>query len=61
MDQYDIVIVQMMAMIASNTNEMFNSHEMERRRGGGSQFVDSIVGVWHFWVLCKSHWHYLRL
>jgi hypothetical protein len=35
MDQYDIVIVQMMAMIASNTNEMFNSHEMERRRGGG--------------------------
>jgi len=29
MDQYDIVIFQMMATTASNTNELFNSHEME--------------------------------
>jgi hypothetical protein len=45
MDQDDIVIFQMMAIMASNTNDLFNSHEMGKRTGG-SQFVDSIVGVW---------------
>jgi hypothetical protein len=28
MDQRDIVIFQMMAMVASNTNDLFNSQEM---------------------------------
>jgi len=35
----------MMAMMASNTNDLFNSQKMGRREG--CQFVDSIVGVWH--------------
>jgi hypothetical protein len=30
--------------MASNTNDLFNSHEMEEGRG---QYVDSIVGVWN--------------
>jgi hypothetical protein len=42
MDQHDIVIFQMMAVMASNTNDLFNSQEMGR---GGGQFVDLIVGV----------------
>jgi hypothetical protein len=31
MDQDDLVIFQMMATMASNTNDLFNSHEMEER------------------------------
>jgi hypothetical protein len=42
MDQDDLIIFQMMATMASNTNDLFNSHEMEEGRG---QYVDSIVGV----------------
>jgi len=42
MDQDDLVIFQLMVTIASNTNDLFNSHEMEERKG---QYVNSIVGV----------------
>jgi hypothetical protein len=43
-NQDDLVIFQMMATMASNTNDLFNSHKMEEW-GGGCQYVDSIVGV----------------
>jgi hypothetical protein len=33
MDQDDLVIFQMMAKMASNTNDLFNSHEMEKGEG----------------------------
>jgi hypothetical protein len=42
MDQDDLVIFQLMVTLASNTNDLFNSHEMEERKG---QYVNSIVGV----------------
>jgi hypothetical protein len=42
MDQDDLVIFQMMATMASNTNDLLNSHKMEE---WGGRFVDSIVGV----------------
>jgi hypothetical protein len=35
MDQDDLLIFQMMAMMASNTNDLFNSYEMEERGGVG--------------------------
>ncbi len=37
--------------MASNTNDLFNSHEMEE--GGGGQFVDPTIGVHD--VLGTSH------
>jgi hypothetical protein len=42
MDQNELVIFHMMATMASNTNDLFNSHKMEER---GGQFVDPTVGV----------------
>jgi hypothetical protein len=42
MDQNDLVLFQMMAIMASYTNDLFNSHEMEDAWG---QFVDPTVGV----------------
>jgi hypothetical protein len=42
MDQNDLVIFQLMATMASNNNDLFNSHKMEERRG---QYVNSTVGV----------------
>jgi hypothetical protein len=41
-DQHDLVLFHMMATMASNTNDLFNSHKMEERRG---QSVDPTVGV----------------
>jgi hypothetical protein len=41
-DQDDLVIFQMMATMASNINDLFNSHEMEE---GGGQFFNPFVGV----------------
>jgi hypothetical protein len=42
MDQNDLVIFQLMATMASNTNDLFNSHEMEEGKG---QYINSTVGV----------------
>jgi hypothetical protein len=42
MDKDDLVLFQMMATMTSDTNDLFNSHEMEE---GGVQFVDLTVGV----------------
>ncbi len=42
MNQDDLVFFQMMATMAFNTNDLYNSHEMEE---GGGQFVDLNVGV----------------
>ncbi len=42
MDQDDLVIFQMMATVASNINDLFNSHKME---WGGGQSMDSTIGV----------------
>jgi hypothetical protein len=44
MDQNDLGLFQMMATMASNTNDLFNSHEMDDK---GGQSVDPIVGVWY--------------
>jgi hypothetical protein len=44
MDQDDLVIFQMMATMASNTNDLFNSHEVEEW-GEGGQSIDLTVGV----------------
>jgi hypothetical protein len=42
MDQDDLVLFHMMATMASNTNDLFNSHKMEEWKG---QYVDPTVGV----------------
>jgi hypothetical protein len=42
MNKDDLVLFQMMATMTSDTNDLFNSHEMEE---GRVQFVDPTVGV----------------
>jgi hypothetical protein len=42
LDQLDLVLFQMMATMASITNDLFNSHKMEKR---GGQFVGPTVGI----------------
>jgi hypothetical protein len=42
MDKNDLILFQVMATMASNTNDLFNSHEMEDKRG---QSTDPTVGV----------------
>jgi hypothetical protein len=42
MDENDLVLFQVMATMASNTNDLFNSHEMEDK---GGQSTDPTVGV----------------
>jgi hypothetical protein len=42
MDQDDLVLFHMMAAMASNTNDLFNSHKMEEQ---GGQYVDPTIGV----------------
>jgi hypothetical protein len=37
-----ILFFQMMATMASNTNDLFNSHEMEE---GGGQSMDMTIGA----------------
>jgi hypothetical protein len=44
MDENDLVLFQVMATMASNTNDLFNSHEMEDK---GGQSTDLTVGVWY--------------
>ncbi len=43
MDKNDLMILQMMLLVACNSNDFFISHEMEEMMG---QYVDSIIGVW---------------
>ncbi len=42
LDQPDLVLFHMMATMASNTNDLFNSHKMEKQ---GDQSMDPTVGV----------------
>ncbi len=42
MDQDDLIIFQLMATMASTTNDLFNSHEMEEEKG---RYVNSTTGV----------------
>jgi hypothetical protein len=49
MDQNDLVFCQMMATMASNTNDLFNSHEMEDWGGG------SICGPDRWCLVCFGY------
>jgi hypothetical protein len=44
MDQDDLVLFQMMATMASNTNDLFNPHEMEER-GGVNMWTQPLVSM----------------
>jgi len=59
-NQDDLVIFQMMATMASNTNDLFNSHKMEEWGGGVNMWTQSLVYKM-FWVQCEPHRHYSRL
>jgi hypothetical protein len=48
----------MVATMTFDTNDLFNSHEMEE--GGLNMWTWSLVSKM-FWVQCKSRWHYSRL
>jgi hypothetical protein len=47
-DQDDLVLFQMMTTMASNTNDLFNSHEMEE--GGGVNLWTQPLVSMMFWV-----------
>jgi len=42
MDQDDLIVFQLMATMASITNDLFNSHEMEEEKG---RYVNSTTGA----------------
>jgi hypothetical protein len=59
MDQDDLVIFQMMATMASNTNDLFNSYKMEEL--GGINMWTQLLVFGMFWVQCEPHRHYSKL